>query len=1175
VIKSIDQAMVKQVDKFQQSAQIDRAIGEAMVKQLDEFQQSVQKENPQPVKLESQVPIDSKIQQKEVSQPLEQQLEGEPEDDGNLDKSEEELREKIEELQTGIKDEVKQSVSRAQKLNAIAPDSKVNESIKDGIDKHSRLAKKSGYTEPLREEKLDELCQKFIESNREAIDQAVEKQLKDKYVDYPVEPSNDGFLEAEKKRQEIREELEKQLKDGFRKALDPLTVKIIEMRSHVEKLEEINELKPISASEDPEVESEPEPTLESKLESKSEPVPEPAPVLNPDSKKQEDKEEPKPKTDDKAKESFSFEEEYKNIKPNCSISTPYRAALGLGCTMDGLKDKSIGIIEQANKVFTAQHDLLKTANDDQKAAFLKLQDAIEGSLTYIDGIDLTSPEASQRSALRTLAANLDVGIKGKKDEDLKKELVDKAMKTGMDQKQAEAYVAQMQEIIQLRLALGAKDAIKLEKFQGELDSYIEKLKKQDEQFRAIAKKGVTPPGSTKGYRLHWLLDRESANAERKKHLDENAVDMGNGLYAQVGPDGNTHYSMTKIDQDNLDTIAKSVNGPGVLWTNIPSQHRDKAEMAALKEWKTARFKGGGLFGRGDGLTDLSKCLPLRKGDWTGLLKNISEQHGTGVSSKSHALYQKVLKDMVGNDPKRLKEFWDDVIKNGDQALINRVKIHLSEEQKKILGVTQAQAQQQLAEKTKDYQSQIELNELSKQPAVEHYTKTQNELKDLEKQHKEQVGEFETLKAELAKPNLGEQVKKELATKLQAKEGELKQLKENIVDKRDMLALLVDPQKLEKEIKSRQEELKKQQELALEEQKTLEATKQKLELAKPELEPDKQKQERDKLELDKLELDKKANDKKLEGLKLDIVEQQRRLDKLNEQKLVEQKKNEDVKRTESEQQKKLPEQLKRLEELKKQGMSPKPEGAMLLEKEKLEREEKALKKGDDRLKPLVNPPEPKSDPKNLTEMKEKEKVVKQEQEKKELQEQEKKQQQVQEVKPKPEEPRLGVNPVPMQPKPEPKPEESIKDKASRLTDQLKEIISGSQTLTGAIKKIEANKELHGDILSKLPPKGSSATNLLREVSDGLDKITEESDARERLDKEALKSLNSTLKTIGINTGNINPVNLLGAITGAQESIKETDELKESKERKKGLEQDMKKDDEELKGEPNAPKPKQGP
>jgi hypothetical protein len=159
-------------------------------------------------------------------------------------------------------------------------------------------------------------------------------------------------------------------------------------------------------------------------------------------------------------------------------------------------------------------------------AYQKLTSIIEKLLFYLGDLDLSTPEGSQRSALRSMAATLGIDLRKTKEDELKQKLVEKALATEMEQKQAEAYISQLQEIVQFRLALGAREQFNLAEH-SEIEKYLEEIKRQDQQHRAKLAKGVAKLQTKREGKFAWDR-RDEANRKQEEYLREHAEDLDGG-----------------------------------------------------------------------------------------------------------------------------------------------------------------------------------------------------------------------------------------------------------------------------------------------------------------------------------------------------------------------------------------------------------------------------------------------------------------------------------------------------------------------------------------------------------------------------------------------------------------------------------------------------------------------
>lgn len=85
-------------------------------------------------------------------------------------------------------------------------------------------------------------------------------------------------------------------------------------------------------------------------------------------------------------------------------------------------------------------------------------------------------------------------------------------------------------------------------------------------------------------------------AKREKYLKENAMDLGNSLYAQVDSNGKIYYNIMKVDQINIDRVVSDSKAYGcgcrtIVWYHLTREQCNMAGLACLRQEQRAKFEG--------------------------------------------------------------------------------------------------------------------------------------------------------------------------------------------------------------------------------------------------------------------------------------------------------------------------------------------------------------------------------------------------------------------------------------------------------------------------------------------------------------------------------------------------------------------------------------------------------
>ncbi|EKE00602.1 MAG: hypothetical protein ACD_21C00318G0002 [uncultured bacterium] len=166
-------------------------------------------------------------------------------------------------------------------------------------------------------------------------------------------------------------------------------------------------------------------------------------------------------------------------------------------------------------------------------------------------------------------------------------------------------------------------------------------------------------------------------------LDDNALKVQDGLYAQRDENGNKFFIVAELSTKNVDRVLQEKSGSKMLkWKNVPRDQKKMIEYKCLQDWKKVSFRGE--IGLKHTETALSKLMPETNGDWRGWANNISNIKFP--PGKREKLMKEFVTKVVGRDPERLLKLLSDLSSSEDHKdakLLARIEKSLTKEQKKM------------------------------------------------------------------------------------------------------------------------------------------------------------------------------------------------------------------------------------------------------------------------------------------------------------------------------------------------------------------------------------------------------------------------------------------------------------------------------------------------------------
>ena len=291
-----------------------------------------------------------------------------------------------------------------------------------------------------------------------------------------------------------------------------------------------------------------------------------------------------------------------------------------------------------------------------------------------------------------------------------------AKKSGIDPETKSKEVLEAQQefeelrkaIIDLRVkqyAIGATAGMDIEAKDAnsskEWEAKINRLR-DDQYYKDVAAMG-TPADENYSKDLRKRSKTQGVE-EYLRQLESEAkkVPGAEGLYVKVDEHGNELYIVKTITPYNIQRVIDAKKAQKQInWNNVPKEDMPLIENQCLANWKKVTFEGNPL-------TALSELMPERKGDWKGWIKAINEKEGMGWLGRNQ-LMKRLVRDVVGNDPKRLKEFMLDLRSAPPEDRAAAMKC-LTDQQR---GVLQKDALDRLAKLEND---KIELAKEKPEPA---------------------------------------------------------------------------------------------------------------------------------------------------------------------------------------------------------------------------------------------------------------------------------------------------------------------------------------------------------------------------------------------------------------------------------------------------------------------------
>lgn len=389
------------------------------------------------------------------------------------------------------------------------------------------------------------------------------------------------------------------------------------------------------------------------------------------------------------------------------------------------------------------------------------------------GVDYTKKESVDKAVDTTLAImvgvqRIDANGKPKNADTIKQETEERLKNTGVDPAGIEA----IREFIKIRLALGLTEQLKLEELQqGKLAAYIEELEKKEKEAVDLAlEKGAHDrdfgPYKVKGTRDD-LKDKMKAEKERRQaEIEKNSKLIAPGVYMQMGSSGAPFFNLSdNVGPGGIQEVVKQFKNKQVIfWHNLSEKNKKIAEKACALDWKKAVFKDGDKAEQ----RPLSKTMPRRPGDWAGWIRNINEQYGYSLFKASRCK-DRLIKEIIGDDhPQKLKELWQDIVRQNNPALLKDVSKRLTNKQRKFLRESLGKEHEELLQQKEVLEKKIPPKIVKLQQERNEFQNSLNERKKTPK-----YVAYKALKDELKKLNL----QLEEAKKLKTESENLQKLKE--------------------------------------------------------------------------------------------------------------------------------------------------------------------------------------------------------------------------------------------------------------------------------------------------------------------------------------------------------------------------------------------------------------
>lgn len=425
------------------------------------------------------------------------------------------------------------------------------------------------------------------------------------------------------------------------------------------------------------------------------------------------------------------------------------------------------IADRCREIITNLKEMLKPiVTTSSIEAYSKLRKVLEGPLPVpTNSIDFTSKESIDKAVNNMLQEML--GIKDlaqgqSLDDAVKGEL----RKNGIID---DVSVAAVKNFIKMRVLLDIRNREGLEELEEEkkLEKYVEAMAKYAAQVHEIALFGHSnelPSAISAGKKL---------TAEQLKEMTEEktAKQIADGVYATFDKNGKLFLALTQFDERSIKaTVAALKNSSNIVWHNIPADKKHLAEIECLKQGKRCIFNDHGQ--RTEGL--LSQTMPKPpKGanDWAEWVKNIQvlpAPHGSQNWQKTKdKVLHNLLRYVIGEeDPKKLAEFWSDIVKHkdaGDMPQLYEITKYFIPSQLETLGsnlltivnvpvpVPTSRGKERATDEISQRFQDIQLNAAKKEKATLYgvYQDTTTTDQEGSKKDKKQIEEQETKKIRYA------------------------------------------------------------------------------------------------------------------------------------------------------------------------------------------------------------------------------------------------------------------------------------------------------------------------------------------------------------------------------------------------------------------------------------------
>ncbi len=222
------------------------------------------------------------------------------------------------------------------------------------------------------------------------------------------------------------------------------------------------------------------------------------------------------------------------------------------------------------------------------------------------------------------------------------------------------------EYIQMRLALEMNEQQDLEALANEeaTSNILNEIEEKEDIAKQAAEKGVGAQQEaidlirhnqklTKG-QYNTLLANAVGLASKRRGL---SIKAGFGAYLTYDENGHPFVVITSFDAASFEAAARQFKNK-VEWSGIPKSKQHLAEMACLRQGKKCYFDGRE--------TILSSTMPPKGPQfWSIWITNInqisvSKRKWLGKTKGPEQQLQTLISEVVGDDPKKLQEFLDDI-----------------------------------------------------------------------------------------------------------------------------------------------------------------------------------------------------------------------------------------------------------------------------------------------------------------------------------------------------------------------------------------------------------------------------------------------------------------------------------------------------------------------------------